>query len=55
MGSCMRVGWVLSSYNYVAQVVQTTNNKMLIVYKQKRDNKMLIVYKKQGDGGGRKR
>jgi hypothetical protein len=43
MGSCMRVGWVLSSYNYAAQVVQTTNNKML------------IVYKKQGDGGGRKR
>lgn len=55
MGSCMRVGWVLSSYNYAAQVVQTTNNKMLIVYKQQRDNKMLIVYKKQGDGGGRKR
>lgn len=49
MGSC------ISSYNYAAQVVQPTNNKMLIVYKQQRDNKMLIVYKKQGDGGGRKR
>jgi hypothetical protein len=51
----MRVGWVVSSYNYAAQVVQTTNNKMLNVYKQQRDNKMLIVYKKQGDLGGRKR
>ncbi len=54
MGSCMRVGWVLSSYNYAAQVVQTTNNKMLFVYKQQRDNKLLIVYQKTRRWGRQK-